>query len=41
MYDAGLAYLAAIFATLMQLALCAATLAGWPQNGRHIAASAT
>ena len=43
MYDAGplAAHLAAIFATVMLLALCAATLIGRPQTGRRVAASAT
>ena len=43
MYDAGplSAHLAAIFATVMLLALCAATLIGRPQTGRRVASSAT
>ncbi len=43
MYDAGplSAHLAAIFATVMLLALCAATLIERPQTGRRVAASAT
>lgn len=43
MYDAGplAAHLAAIFATVILLALCAATLIGRPQTGRRVAASAT
>ena len=43
MYDGGplAAHLAAIFATVVLLALCAATLIGRPQTGRRVAASAT